>query len=110
MVNHGRPLVNSYRELLEYTGRKNKKTISKKQETLTLVDENSNGALILDTLAEENIDEKKEEKYVPPKTRKHLSPSVRKIVEEKNIDISNIEGTGKAGRISKGDLKCKLRS
>ena len=58
----------------------------------------------MDTLAEENIDEKKEEKYVPPKTREHLSPSVRKIVEEKNIDISNIEGTGKAGRISKGDL------
>ena len=25
MVNHGRPLVNSYRELLEYTGRKNRK-------------------------------------------------------------------------------------
>ena len=25
MVNHGRPLVNYYRELLEYTGRKNKK-------------------------------------------------------------------------------------
>ena len=27
-----------------------------------------------------------------------------KIVEEKNIDISSIKGTGKAGRISKGDL------
>ena len=25
MVNHGRPLVNSYRELLKYTGRKNRK-------------------------------------------------------------------------------------
>ena len=25
MVNNGRPLVNSYRELLEYTGRKNRK-------------------------------------------------------------------------------------
>tara|TARA_B100001123_G_scaffold214604_1_gene242266 strand:- start:2178 stop:3521 length:1344 start_codon:yes stop_codon:yes gene_type:complete len=78
------------------------------QEALTLVeekqDENSNGALILDTLADENINEIKQEKYIPPKTREHLSPSVRKIVEENNIDITKIEGTGKAGRISKGDL------
>jgi 2-oxoglutarate dehydrogenase E2 component (dihydrolipoamide succinyltransferase) len=33
-----------------------------------------------------------------------LAPSVRKIVEERDIDISEIEGTGKDGRISKGDL------
>jgi len=87
---------------------KRKKTISKKQEPLTLIDEsedkNSNGTLILDALADEDAHETKEEKYIPPKTRQHLSPSVRKIVEEKNIDISSIEGTGKAGRISKGDL------
>ena len=87
---------------------KRKKTISKKQEPLTLIDEsedkNSNGTLILDALADEDVQETKEEKYIPPKTRQHLSPSVRKIVEEKNIDISSIKGTGKAGRISKGDL------
>ena len=87
---------------------KRKKTISKKQEPLTLIDEsedkNSNGTLILDALADEDAHETKEEKYIPPKTRQHLSPSVRKIVEEKNIDISSIKGTGKAGRISKGDL------
>ena len=84
------------------------KTSFKKQETLTLLDEskkeNSNRALILDTLAEDDISEIKEEKYIPPKTRKHLSPSVRKIVEENNIDVTNVEGTGRAGRISKGDL------
>ena len=33
-----------------------------------------------------------------------LSPSVRKIVAEKNINIELIKGTGKDGRISKGDL------
>ena len=60
-------------------------------------EESSNGALILDTLIDE-------EKYVPPKTKRNLSPAVRKFVEEKNIDISTIEGTGKEGRISKGDL------
>tara|TARA_B100000029_G_scaffold468824_1_gene506178 strand:+ start:367 stop:1716 length:1350 start_codon:yes stop_codon:yes gene_type:complete len=85
-----------------------KKIISQKQKPLKLDSEveekNSNGTLILDTLAEEKTAEVEEERYVPPKTKKHLSPSVRKIVQEKNIDISNIEGTGKAGRISKGDL------
>tara|TARA_B100000686_G_scaffold117845_1_gene125024 strand:- start:148 stop:1443 length:1296 start_codon:yes stop_codon:yes gene_type:complete len=34
----------------------------------------------------------------------NLSPAVRKIVEEKNIDTSKVEGTGKDGRILKGDL------
>jgi len=63
--------------------------VEKKQETL-----------VLDTL----VAEKREEKYVPPKTKKNLSPAVRKIVEENKIDISNLEGTGKSGRISKGDL------
>ena len=87
---------------------KRKKTISEKQEPLILVDEskdkNSNGTLILNTLVDEGPKEIEEEKYIPPKTRQHLSPSVRKIVEEKKIDITGIEGTGKAGRISKGDL------
>ncbi len=86
-----------------------KKKISKKEKPLTLVEEekeseNSNNALILDTLAEENLSETKEEKYIPPKSKKNLSPSVRKIVEENNIDISKVEGTGREGRISKGDL------
>ena len=102
------PKTTKAKNIVKDTTKKRKKTISKKQEILTLINDtkekNSNGALILDTLAEDNINITKEEKYVPPKTRQHLSPSVRKIVEEKNIDISKVEGTGKAGRISKGDL------
>jgi len=102
------PKAAKKKNIIKETVKKSKKTISKNQETLTLVDENkdenSNGALILDTLAEDDTNEAKQEKYIPPKTRKHLSPSVRKIVEENNIDITNVEGTGKAGRISKGDL------
>ena len=85
-----------------------KKNIANKPATLALVQEteekNSKEALILDTLVEEDTNIVKGEKYIPPKTKKHLSPSVRKIVEENNIDISNIKGTAKAGRISKGDL------
>jgi len=91
---------------------KRKKTITDEHEPLTLVEEskdkNSSGTLVLDTLAEENTremePEPEKEKYIPPKTRQHLSPSVRKIVEEQKIDVTGIEGTGKAGRISKGDL------
>jgi len=33
-----------------------------------------------------------------------LSPSVRKIVAEKKIDIQSVKGTGKDGRVLKGDL------
>ena len=35
---------------------------------------------------------------------KTLSPAVRKIVEERKIDIEAIKGSGKEGRILKGDL------
>jgi len=91
-----------------------KKEIVKKNKTENLVLLNQNeeandaGNLILDTLAEQDVEEEIEKperkKYIPPRSRQHMSPSVRKIVEEKNIDISNIQGTGKQGRISKGDL------
>ena len=33
-----------------------------------------------------------------------LSPAVRKIVEEKKIDLNKVRGTGKNGRVLKGDL------
>jgi 2-oxoglutarate dehydrogenase E2 component (dihydrolipoamide succinyltransferase) len=98
--------------------KKDIKTINVKTEA-----ENSNGTLVLDTLASASAEAKKteviesnneeatdsvskvvEKKYIPPKTKKHLSPAVRKIVEEKKIDLSNIEGSAKDGRIAKGDL------
>ena len=40
----------------------------------------------------------------PKKEEKPLSPAVRKIVAEKKIKIEEIKGTGKDGRILKGDL------
>ena len=50
---------------------------------------------------EVEADEKKTES-----TKKdiNLSPAVRKIVSEKNIDVNKIEGSGRDGRILKGDL------
>jgi len=61
---------------------------------------------------------KKPEKAVPPEAapeevpaekepaevRKILSPSVRRLVSEKNIDIADIIGTGPGNRITKGDV------
>jgi len=96
--------------------KKSKKTYSEKQKPLKLVDTVEEGSkkeepLILDNLADSeinnadvSIENKIEKKYVPPKTKKNLSPAVRKIAEENQIDISNLEGSGKDGRISKGDL------
>ncbi len=46
-------------------------------------------------LKEETLEENKND---------NLSPAVRKLVKEKQIDISDVEGTGKEGRILKGDL------
>ena len=42
------------------------------------------------------------------KEEKPLSPAVRKIVAEKKIKIEEIKGTGKDGRILKGDLILSL--
>jgi len=66
--------------------------------------QNTQEALILSTLADEDPTETLVKKYTPPKTKKNLSPAVRKIVEENKIDVSAIEGTGKDNRIVKEDL------
>ena len=96
--------------------KKSKKNHLEKQKPLKLVDtveerSEKEEPLILDNLADSEINNKDviieneiEKKYVPPKTKKNLSPAVRKIAEENQIDISNLEGSGKDGRISKGDL------
>jgi len=96
--------------------KKSKKTHLEKQKPLKLVDtveerSEKEEPLILDNLADSEINNKNviieneiEKKYVPLKTKKNLSPAVRKIAEENQIDLSNLEGSGKDGRISKGDL------
>ena len=67
-------------------------------------------ALVLDNLAYDETEDLGEEinktskQYVPPKSKKSLSPAVRKMVKENNLNIENIMGSGRDGRISKGDL------
>jgi 2-oxoglutarate dehydrogenase E2 component (dihydrolipoamide succinyltransferase) len=41
---------------------------------------------------------------IKPKVDQTLSPSVRKIVSENKIDIKSVKGSGKDGRVLKGDL------
>ena len=52
-------------------------------------------------LTDEIIEEKKQNNELEEQI---LSPSVRKIVTENKIDISSVKGSGKDGRILKGDL------
>jgi 2-oxoglutarate dehydrogenase E2 component (dihydrolipoamide succinyltransferase) len=105
----------SIKERSNILSKKNKKQVTEKikkeipeEKTLTLsneeIDKNSNGTLVLETLAEVVAEKPREEKYLPPKTRKNLSPAVRKIVEENELDISTLEGTGRDRRVTKGDL------
>ena len=42
------------------------------------------------------------------KKNENLSPAVRKISVENNIDTSRVSGSGKDGRILKGDLISKM--
>ncbi len=63
----------------------------KKEEPLVLTEE----PLVLTN----EIDDKEEKS-----SNKKLSPAVRKIVEENNINLNSVQGSGKDGRILKGDL------
>ena len=56
---------------------------------------------VVEIKKEENISEKKIDNQ---NKKKELSPSVKRIINEKNINIESVDGTGKDGRILKGDL------
>ncbi len=45
-----------------------------------------------------------EKPAIKPKKEQILSPAVRKIITENNIDIESVKGSGKDGRVLKGDL------
>ena len=77
-----------------------KKTQTKIEEPLVLMEDNSMELLEEEPLLltdEVKTDEISQQPII-------LSPAVRKMVAEKNINLDNVKGTGKAGRILKGDL------
>jgi len=74
-----------------------KKDVEEKDE-LKIFDKKLDEPLILTKEVKEkkNLDNRENEEI--------LSPAVRKIISENNIDIKSVEGSGKDGRILKGDL------
>ena len=60
--------------------------------------------LILKDIKEPLILKEEVKESQKPLNNQTLSPAVRKIVEENNIDIQSVKGSGKDGRILKGDL------
>ena len=77
-----------------------KKPQTKLEEPLVLTEDNSMELLEEEPLllTDEVVSEETSQQPII------LSPAVRKIVAEKNINLDNVKGTGKAGRILKGDL------
>ena len=61
--------------------------------------------ILSDEVIEETPKVSKENKTSTPTTENQiLSPAVRKIIVENKIDINSVQGSGKDGRVLKGDL------
>ncbi len=77
----------------------------KEQAELNIFDEDSNSKelkekplVLTEEIKNSHIEEKSTEES------QTLSPAVRKMVNENNIDVKSVKGSGKDGRILKGDL------
>ncbi len=71
----------------------------KEKDEIEIFEKNENEPLVLT----QEVKEEKKEKQVED-DKQNLSPAVRKIIKENKIDIKSVKGTGKDGRILKGDL------
>ena len=77
----------------------------KEQAELDIFEEENNGNELKEeplVLTEEIKNSQIEENSI--KESQILSPAVRKMVDENNIDVKSVKGSGKDGRILKGDL------
>ncbi len=89
-----------------------KKQITSKENNVIKLEANKKEPKIFEEKEIEKSEEKPlvlTEEFKPDVTPKRdvnptLSPAVRKIVTENNIDINSIQGSGKDGRVLKGDL------
>ena len=77
----------------------------KEQEELDVFEEENNNnelkeepLVLTEEIENSNIEENSSEES------QTLSPAVRKMVDENNIDVKSVKGSGKDGRILKGDL------
>ena len=77
----------------------------KEQAELDIFEEENNGNELKEeplVLTEEIKNSYTEENFIDESQT--LSPAVRKMVDENNIDVKSVKGSGKDGRILKGDL------
>ena len=82
---------------------------TKKKENVIVLEEKKKEPIIDEEKPQEQplvlTDEVKEEDGLEKQGEQEtLSPAVRKIVAENNIDINSVKGSGKDGRVLKGDL------
>ena len=68
-----------------------------KEEKPLILNEEEKPLVLTDEIVEE-------EKTIQKKENQTLSPAVRKIAVENKIDINSVQGSGKDGRVLKGDL------
>ena len=100
----GQTIVKEIKKIQPIKEVDNAVSLDVEKKELNIFDENDSGnkeeqePLIL---TKELNDEKP---LVLKKNKNKLSPAVRKMVVENNIDILNVEGSGKEGRILKSDL------
>ncbi|MCZ0931642.1 MAG: 2-oxoglutarate dehydrogenase complex dihydrolipoyllysine-residue succinyltransferase [Oligoflexia bacterium] len=62
----------------------------------------------IDTSSQQNVQEEVRSTSATPALKEALSPAVRRLVETKKLDPSQIEGTGKGGRLTKEDILTAL--
>ena len=89
--------ISVYEEEIEKPKKINKKKSSNGSEVLKLEEEKVQQALILE-------DEHMEDNTEVQKIVKTASPSAKKIAQERNINLEEVQGSGKRGMIMKGDL------
>ncbi len=78
-------------------------------EVVATIDDSKSAPAESDSTEKKSAPEKAEAKAVAPTKEKStndapLSPAVRRIVEEEHIDPASVSGTGKGGRLTKGDV------
>jgi 2-oxoglutarate dehydrogenase E2 component (dihydrolipoamide succinyltransferase) len=82
---------------LEKTHKEEGETVLSNEVIASIIEEK-----VIDTAPE--VEEKIENKQIAQEEEKIASPSARKLASEKGVDLKNISGSGKDGRITKEDV------
>ena len=68
------------------------------------------GAVAAPAAEQQAEPEAKDDKQESKAEEQDLAPSVRRLVEEHNVDTANVAATGKDGRLTKGDILENIKS